>query len=59
MNIAVVLYDNLPEECNKIKNNLRDLTYFKVTHGPDKYDIHDTANITETLKSLNEYDWAV
>jgi hypothetical protein len=59
MNIAVVLYDNLPEDCKDIRDNLRDLTYFKTTHGPDKYDVYDSNNITVTLRSLNKYDWAV
>ena len=59
MNIAVVLYDHLPKNCDDIRDNLRDLTYFKVTHGPDRYDVYDTTNITGTLRSLEKYDWAV
>jgi hypothetical protein len=57
--IAVVVYNNLPETCKDIKENLCDLTRFKFG-GQYNYKIFDTDNITTTLASLaNEYKWAV
>lgn len=60
MKIAVINYIDLPEQCVNIKENLIDVTEFKM-HGPlHQLDIHESENITETLNSMiGKYDWAV
>jgi hypothetical protein len=57
--IAVVLYNNLPNTCANIEENLCDLTRFKFG-GQYQYKIFDTKNITETLTKLSStHKWAV
>ena len=57
--LAVVIYDNLPDRCKDIRQNLYDITKFKC-HG--RYDLfmYDSNNITATLRELaDQHEWAV
>jgi hypothetical protein len=57
--IAVVMYNNLPERCKEISENLCDLTRFKF-NGQYQFSIYETDNITDTLKTLiGQHQWAV
>ena len=57
--IAVVMYNNLPAQCNEISENLCDLTRFKF-NGQYQFSIYETSNITDTLKTLiGQHQWAV
>ena len=59
--IAVVVYDNLPDHCNSLKQNLIDLTHWKVSFGGGyNFHIEQTQNVTATLTQLaNNHKWAV
>ena len=57
--IAVVMYNNLPEYCKEISENLCDLTRFKF-NGQYQFSVYETDNITDTLKTLvGQHKWAV
>ena len=57
--IAVVMYNNLPERCKEISENLCDLTRFKF-NGQYQFSIYETDSITATLKTLiGQHKWAV
>lgn len=57
--IAVVMYNNLPERCKEISENLCDLTRFKF-NGQYQFSIYETDNVTATLKTLvGQHKWAV
>jgi len=58
--IAVILYDNLPETCSEIRENLRDLTHFKL-QGKFSPVFYETQNLSDTLRQVSEldFDWAV
>ena len=57
--LAVVIYDNLPERCNEVKQNLYDITKFKC-HGRYNLFMYDTTDITTKLTELAEHhEWAV
>ena len=58
--IAVILYDNLPDTCSPIRDNLRDLTHFKL-RGRFLPEIYETQNLSDTLQQVSQgdFDWAV
>jgi len=61
--ITVVLYDDLGPNCDDIRNNLYDLTNFKVG-GSHKFKTISTRNITDTIRELcvnntSSEKWAV
>ena len=57
--IAVVMYNNLPERCKEISENLCDLTRFKF-NGQYQFSIYETDSVTATLKTLvGQHKWAV
>jgi len=58
--IVVVLYDTIKPHCQDIKQNLYDLTKFKMG-GQHQLNIVETCDITKTMRELtNEtYTWAV
>lgn len=57
--IAVVMYNNLPERCKEIRENLCDLTRFKF-NGQYQFSVYETDSITTTLKTLvGQHKWAV
>ena len=58
--IAVILYDNLPDTCSPIRDNLRDLTHFKL-RGRFMPEIYETQNLSDTLQQVSQgdFDWAV
>lgn len=59
--IAVIVYDNLPEHCDPLKQNLIDLTHWKVSFGCGyNFHIEHTQTITQTLSQMaKNYKWAV
>jgi hypothetical protein len=57
--IVSVLYDNIPENLSDIRNNLIDLTNFKM-HGTSVIDIYITNRLSDTLDGIRQdIDWAV
>jgi len=60
MKIAAIHYTKLPSKCNNIKQNLFDLTEFRMQGALRNLSIYVSNDITETLNSISdEYDWAV
>lgn len=58
--IAVILYDDLPDECKSIKANLVDLTDFKL-NGHYKLNVTMSKNIDQALTDASDqgYQWAM
>ena len=60
MKIAAIHYTKLPPQCNNIKQNLFDLTEFRMQGPLHDLSIHVSNNVTDTLNSLgDEFDWVV
>ena len=58
--IVIVLYDTIKPHCQDIKQNLYDLTKFKMG-GQHQLNIVETQDVTKTIKELvgGKYTWAV
>jgi len=60
MKIAAIHYTKLPPECDNIKQNLFDLTEFRMQGPLHNLEIIVSDNISNTLKSITDkFDWAV
>ena len=60
MKVAVIQYTNLPAECNKIAQNLFDLTKFRL-EVPCAYQFErfESSDFSTTLDQLTDFHWAV
>jgi len=60
MKIAAIHYTKLPPQCDNIKQNLFDLTEFRMQGPLHDIKVYVSDNVTDTLNSIaDEYDWAV
>jgi hypothetical protein len=60
--IAVVVYDNLSADCDSIRQNLIDLTWWKVNYGAIDHNfyIQITSDIDQTLQKLpDKFSWVL